>query len=336
MANIFKRGDIWWCRFKVAGREYRRSLYTASRTEALKRAKIEREKIDHIRFHGEARVTWKQAVVEWAAASIDSIKPRTRERYLSSIRSVAGILDSLYLDEINRKTIAKIAGRPGVTNASRRRDLTAVSAVLRHAVAAGHIEQNIAREWDRSNIKERRDPITLPREADIDAVVAKAPGSLKSLIRFAQYTGMRQDEIVPLTRSQIDHRREAVQLVQTKRNRPRAVPLTPRALQVLEKTPPYVGSPLVFWHGKGKPYANVSSRFGEIRKRVVKEAEDKGFDFVPFRFHDLRHWYAVDYLRGGGSIYRLQQILGHESVKTTEIYLDYLTPEEAQRAKEAM
>jgi integrase/recombinase XerD len=41
----------------------------------------------------------------------------------------------------------------------------------------------------------------------------------------------------------------------------------------------------------------------------------------------------VDYLRRGGSIYRLQQILGHKSIKTTEDYLVYLTPEEAERAK---
>jgi integrase/recombinase XerD len=52
-----------------------------------------------------------------------------------------------------------------------------------------------------------------------------------------------------------------------------------------------------------------------------------------FRFHDLRHWYAVDYLRQGGSIYHLQGILGHRSIKTTEIYLDFLTPEEQEAVK---
>jgi site-specific recombinase XerD len=38
-------------------------------------------------------------------------------------------------------------------------------------------------------------------------------------------------------------------------------------------------------------------------------------------FHDLRHWYAVDYLQRGGSIYTLLQILGPSSIKTTELYL---------------
>jgi integrase/recombinase XerD len=55
--------------------------------------------------------------------------------------------------------------------------------------------------------------------------------------------------------------------------------------------------------------------------------------FRRFRFHDLRHRFAVDYLRDGGNIYDLQKILGHASIKTTEIYLDYLTPDEQEAAK---
>ena len=52
-----------------------------------------------------------------------------------------------------------------------------------------------------------------------------------------------------------------------------------------------------------------------------------------FTFHDLRHWYAVDYLRSGGSIYDLKWILGHTSIKTTERYLVYLSPDEHEQAK---
>ncbi len=33
--------------------------------------------------------------------------------------------------------------------------------------------------------------------------------------------------------------------------------------------------------------------------------------FGSLRFHDSRHWFPVDYLRGGGNIYTLQKILGH-------------------------
>ena len=42
------------------------------------------------------------------------------------------------------------------------------------------------------------DPIRLPDEADIDAVVALAPGNFANLIRCAQHTGMRQEEVASL------------------------------------------------------------------------------------------------------------------------------------------
>lgn len=59
-----------------------------------------------------------------------------------------------------------------------------------------------------------------------------------------------------------------------------------------------------------------------------------GFQHAPGTdLDDLRHRFAVDYPRAGGSIYDLQQILGHTSIKTTEVYLAYLTPEEAAAAK---
>ncbi|MEE9141003.1 MAG: site-specific integrase [Alphaproteobacteria bacterium] len=54
-----------------------------------------------------------------------------------------------------------------------------------------------------------------------------------------------------------------------------------------------------------------------------------------FFLRDLRHWFAVDYLRRGGSIYDLKGILGHSSIKTTEIYLHFLTAGQQEKAKRA-
>jgi len=58
-----------------------------------------------------------------------------------------------------------------------------------------------------------------------------------------------------------------------------------------------------------------SSRFGFLMDREKIKC---------FRYHDLRQKFAIDYLKAGGDIYRLSRILGHSSVKTTEIYLGYV------------
>jgi integrase/recombinase XerD len=46
-----------------------------------------------------------------------------------------------------------------------------------------------------------------------------------------------------------------------------------------------------------------------------------GVTGVRFSPHTLRHSFACEYLRNGGNLYYLSRILGHSSVKTTEIYL---------------
>lgn len=98
----------------------------------------------------------------------------------------------------------------------------------------------------------------------------------------------------------------------------------------------------MFWHRppKGKqevgepaarPYRQVSSNFRRIVAVTAKQARKKAQDFRPFTFHHLRHYHAVQWLKSGRSIYVLQQRLGHTSVKTTELYLEHLTPTEKHR-----
>jgi integrase/recombinase XerD len=98
----------------------------------------------------------------------------------------------------------------------------------------------------------------------------------------------------------------------------------------------------LFWHRReakrrsrqgqqpARPYRELN--FDRLVDDVAEKARKQDQDFRPFRFHDLRHVHAVNWLKSGRSIYSLQQRLGHTSVKTTEIYLAYLTPEEKQKA----
>jgi hypothetical protein len=99
--------------------------------------------------------------------------------------------------------------------------------------------------------------------------------------------------------------------------------------------PAYAHKQLLFWHGEGESYKNFASQFAGIVERTEAFAKANGVDFRPFRFHDLRHLHAVEWLKDGRSIYDLQNRLGHRSIKTTEMYCTYLTPE-AQRAAKGL
>ena len=205
-----------------------------------------------------------------------------------------------------------------------RRDLTALSTILRSCVGWGWLESNPARDFDRSHIKERRDPIRLPTDENVTQLLAICPPPFAACIKVLAATGMRQEEAVSLEWSQVDLKRCEILLTRTKSSRARIIPLydplCSDAVSTLSYTAPHYRSPYVFWHADGQRYQNFSSLFSR-RVRAVG---------LRFRAHDLRHKFAVDYLRATGDIYRLSKILGHASVKTTEIYLQFVDLDRTQ------
>lgn len=329
--NLYQRKGVWYARVKIQGRDERTSLRTRSKSEARRKLRKILNDVDHLRSTGGELHPWKNAVVEWAGAMQESVKPSVMARYLNSLNQVREAVEDLNVEEITTKTIAEIVRArraAGVTNATIKRDLTAVSSVLVYCCAQGWREDNPAKAYDRAVVKERAHVIRLPDPADIDAFVAFCPPTFGRLERLAQYTGLRQNELETLEWTQ--YRDKTIDLWKTKTDAPRAVPCDKRARGTLEGTPKHAKAPWVFWHGKkGEPFIAVKSQHRDLMARAVEAKVVKR----RYRFHDLRHWYAVDYLRRGGLIYDLQQIMGHKSITTTERYLKFLTPEQQRRAK---
>lgn len=333
MPNLYKRGETWWARFKVAGVEYRRSLRTAVRGEAERRLKALRKDIENEALFGLAPPqTWQSVVLSWNTHAVSDLSPKTLKRYLTSLKQVRPWLDGL---EIRRIDIAKlrevVKGRrvQGATTATIRRDLTAISSVIDHAIEENWVEENPTLTLRHRRLREKRLPIVLPDEGEIALIKASAPERFADAIDFARETGMREEEIFGLTWKQVG---DSV-TIYGKRNRLRAIPLSRKARRIAERQAQFIGSPYVFWHGGGERWKSPASRFGDIRRRVARKAAQKGDGFRGFRFHDLRHLYAVEYLMAGkGSLYDLQRLLGHSSITTTEIYLAFLTPEQAKVA----
>ena len=200
--------------------------------------------------------------------------------------------------------------------------------MLRSCVARGWRDDNPARDFDRGIIRERRDPIRPPTDDEIAAFRKEGPAGIVKIARFLLLTGMRQEEAVGLEWGSVDLKAAEVLLLHTKTNRPRVVPLVPKAVRLLSRLPRHLTSQYVFFHDDGLRYKNYASRFALIAKRAG----------VKFRCHDLRHRFAIDYLRrhGRNALPRLSEILGHSSVRTTEIYVAYVGTESAQiRAHES-
>lgn len=335
--GCYWRGETLWGRTTVAGVEKRTSLRTGDAEIAKGRRTAWRERLIAAAHYGDDRKTWEDAVVAWTD-SLPSlgIGASTATRYATSLKQLEPHLKGLYVDEIDKaliKGIVTARQKAGVTNATIKRDLTALSSVLSYCEGEDWIEANPALAQTR-RVKERRDPIVLPEHADIARVIARAPGLFAKMIEAALKTGCRQGEIVGLRRPRLDMARRQITII-GKGNKLRVIDMH-EAYETFRSTPAHFSAPFVFWHDDGEPYRNVASRFAAIVDSAQKAAQAEGAEFRPFPFHHLRHRFAVDYLKSGrGSIYDLQKHLGHASVKTTELYLAYLTPEEARRAKDA-
>lgn len=335
--GIYRRGDILWARFKVKGIEYRESLRTRSVALAEKRMKAVRQEIENRVYYGDAEaVSWPEAVVAWATwIKRQGKREGTIDRYLVSIGQLRPWLDDKEVQRIDQELVRLIVrdrAKLGVSNATIRRDLTAMSSVLDCAMDEGWINENPAHSFDRRRLKEQREPIVLPDHASIAAVL-EIGSRFIDMAEFARETGMRQEEIASLTHDQVDRIRMSASLTLTKGRRAREVPLSHKALSIIDRQPQFLRSPFVFWRGEGERFKNVDAQFYATVRRVARKMAQSEKPFRVFRFHDLRHLFAVETLRKQrASIYQLQQILGHTSVKTTEIYLNHLTPDEAQRA----
>jgi integrase/recombinase XerD len=285
--------------------------------------------------HGDARRGFEEAFTAWDAQLLRAVGAKTARRYLCSLKQVSPWLDGRSLSDIDGRLITEIIRerqRSGVTNATVKRDLGALSSVINFAILQGWMEANpITAKL--ALVPERRDPILLPADRDIALVMGMAPAMVAHMMTAALKTGAREDELARSKRGDLDNDRKQLTIV-GKRNKLRVIDLRPfEGYEFFTALPAYIGSPFLFWHDDGQRYASFAPTFNKLMNRVEAKATENGTEFRRFAFHHLRHRHAVDWLKAGGNIYTLQGRLGHTSVKTTEMYLAYLTPEESQVAK---
>ena len=155
----------------------------------------------------------------------------------------------------------------------------------------------------------------------------------KTVIWIMRYMGLRVSEATYIKRRKIktDHI-----IVLGKGNKERVVPITDRLratiddyLDWLDRIP-LIPEDVVFIN---KRHEQISDRMVQIKmKQYVKEAEIKGDLITP---HALRHTFATNYYRKTKDLKGLQDMLGHESLATTQKYTHVDVEEKKKRLEEA-
>src|ERR1041385_6522138 len=164
-----------------------------------------------------------------------------------------------------------------------------------------------------------RVPIYLQKD-DLQKLLEKVKESeLKEVYIFAVLTGLRLGEILNLQWSNIDFQRNLIVLdnatkFTTKSGKCRNVPMNNLVIEILRKRSLFRQICNWVFNRRGLPLTEsfVSHKF----KKYVEEAKLND----AFHFHSLRHTFATWLVQDGVNIYEVQKLLGHSSVKVTEIY----------------
>lgn len=148
----------------------------------------------------------------------------------------------------------------------------------------------------------------------------------RAFLEFLYSTGARVSEATGVDLDELNQLRETGVLVLTgKGNKQRIVPVGHFALNAIDTylsraRPDYLsqgtGTPALFINSRGRRLTRQSAY--AILKRAAERAHlDELFEISP---HTLRHSFATHLLNGGADVRVVQELLGHASVTTTQIY----------------
>lgn len=162
-------------------------------------------------------------------------------------------------------------------------------------------------------------------DAMIDAIDLETPTGRRNraIIETLYGCGMRVSELVNLEYSHIDFERRFI-IVTGKGNKQRLVPLSQAAAEEIDLYTRDERSRLKVKPGQENiVFLNV--RGHKLTRQMIfiflkQLAEQAGIHKV-ISPHTLRHSFATHLLEGGANLRAIQQMLGHETIATTEIYL---------------
>ena len=163
---------------------------------------------------------------------------------------------------------------------------------------------------------------------EIDAMIGALPAGKEetprnhAIIETIYGSGLRVSELCDarLSRLNLD---DALLIVEGKGSKQRIVPLSPAAVDLIRDYLPMrsrlnikpAGQDIIFLNRRGAPLTRVMVFY------IIRDLAAMAGITKTVSPHTLRHSFATHLLEGGANLRAIQEMLGHESIATTELYL---------------
>ncbi|MEE1297098.1 MAG: site-specific tyrosine recombinase XerD [Bifidobacterium sp.] len=259
------------------------------------------------------------------------------DRYIAWLAS-QGITDPQQIRTTHVESYMRVLGEEGQSPGSRSRRLASIHMFHRFMLSERLVEDDVAKP-----VKSPRTGASLPDVLDIDEVASLLHACEthdmhdvrglrdSALLEFMYATGCRVSEAVGSNLDDIDFDEQVVRLT-GKGDKQRLVPFGSYASQALEQYLKY-GRPAL--EERAKNEHEMRAVFLNLRGKrlsrqsvweIIKDAGDRAHIDHPLHPHTLRHSFATHLIQGGADVRTVQELLGHASVKTPQIYT-HITPD---------
>jgi integrase/recombinase XerC len=280
-----------------------------------------------------------EAFAAWLT-NVRSLSPHTVTAYVKDVRQFAAWVRSdrgreLPPAEVDHALLRSFLGtlrRRGYASGTVARKLASLRAFFRYLQRAGVIDEDPATLL-RSPRSTQRLPVFVSPEEMIAALVAPEGDSLqavrdRAILEFLYSTGVRLSELTGLDVKDVDLRDRSVR-VRGKGRKERITPVGGPAIAALEEYLKTRAELVRTKEGADGKALWLNRSGGRLSGRSIQTMVRRYLREVSEREkvspHVIRHTFATHLLNGGADLRAVQELLGHESLSTTQVYTHLTT-----------
>ena len=314
-----------WCDGTLNGKRFMRSLATRDWNRALRRiGKLERgEDVDFLNLDQSGRTVASAIRAYLAEAELRNLKASSIRSHRNTLTQLEDFTGALPIAQLSVERIDAFRQRREMKPRTQRKEIEYLRAFCAFCVTRGWLATNPAKQVKPPRVEAIA---TLPySREEIDKLLAacdrmqsmwkadrrQVRQRARAMVLALLYSGLRVGDVAQLRRAALEASGHLVLRVM-KTGVHLKVLLHPDAAAALRALPAPQGNPTYFfWSGHGDPSDCAKS----LWRTVARIGKLAGIHAHPHRFRDT---FAVELLTNGVDIRTVQQLLGHESLRTTE------------------
>ncbi len=327
--SVYKRGNLWWYKFRFQGRSIRKPTKFTNRTAALRaEAKHKADLLDRRAGLSQKKIApkFEEYVKEFLAWSKQHHRPKTTALHSTNCDTLLRFFKGHWLDEIDQAAVERYKtdrleenrrnAHDGskITGATVNRSLTTLKLMFGRAEKCGFGVANPVRGV--AYLPESTGRIRVVSFQEELAYLSKASQPLRDIAQTILDTGLRPEEVFRIRLENIDFAARTIfnPFGKTKAAR-RTVTMTEAVWTALKRRAKTAKGSYVFPSEKNPDRPIGCVRKGHnaaIRRAVIKPH---------FVLYDLRHTFATRAVAAGVDLPTLSAMLGHTSITMTMRYV---------------